>query len=159
MHAKVSQRVTNLVDAYRLASEDFWLPLSNFQTDLIALRRSMDSLVPGSASKYPLEPSTYAAQIEGLQKIIKQIQVSNERLDALRRVGDNIIDLLIEERGRSESEKGILKNEINTSIREVVGIAQNLINSCEQQQAAAKEHLSAAQKLQVSFVELEPTSL
>lgn len=149
MHTKVSQRVTNLVDAYRIASEEFWLPLSNFQSDLMALRRSMDSLVTGSSAKYPLEPSTYEMQIEGLQKISEEIKNSDKRLDDLRGVGDKIIDLLIEEKARSESEKGILKNEINSSIREVSGIANNLMNTCEQQKVSAKDHLYIAQKLQV----------
>ncbi|VUZ50157.1 unnamed protein product [Hymenolepis diminuta] len=148
MHTKVSQRVTNLVDAYRIASEEFWLPLSNFQSDLMALRRSMDSLVTGSSAKYPLEPSTYEMQIEGLQKISEEIKNSNKRLDDLRGVGDKIVELLIEEKARSESEKGILKNEINSSIREVNGIANNLMNTCEQQKVSAKDHLCIAQKLQ-----------
>lgn len=149
MHTKVSQRVTNLAEAYRLASEEFWLPLSNHQTELLALKRKIDSLVNGTSAKYPLEPSAYEEQIEGLQKISKEIEESNERLNNLRSIGDKIIDLLIEEKARGESEKSILKNEINSSIRETAGIAKNLLKVCEKQSSSAKENLSIATKLQV----------
>lgn len=149
LHAKVSQRLTSLVEAHRLASEEFWLPLSNFQGDLIALRRSADTVISGRASRLPLEPSTYASQIEALQNIQKQHEDSGERLNVLRGVGNKIIALLIDEAARSEGEKSILKKEINNAIQEVSAIAQNITTTCEQQLVAAKDHLATAQKLQV----------
>ncbi|VDM16562.1 unnamed protein product [Hydatigera taeniaeformis] len=151
LRAKVSQRLTSLVEAHRLASEEFWLPLSNFQGSLIALRRSMDAVASGHVARLPLEPSTYTSQIEALQDIQKQHEGSSERLDALRGVGNKIINLLIDERARSEEEKSILKKEINNAIREVSAIAQNITTTCEQQLLAAKDHLVTAQKLQTDL--------
>ena len=150
MHSKVSQRLTNLVEAHRLASEQFWLPLSNFRTDVIDLRRAMDALISGGASKHPLEPSTYTAQIEELQNIKAQLQSFNGRLNALKEVGDKIIDLLVDEKRRSEAEKSPLKNEINSAIREVSGLARSIEAACEQHQVAVKDHLSTAKNLQVN---------
>ncbi|CDS39395.1 Spectrin alpha actinin [Echinococcus multilocularis] len=151
LQTKVSQRLTNLVEAHRLASEEFWLPLANFQGDLIALRRAMDAVISGGAPRLPLEPLTYTSQIEALKNIGKQHGDSGERLNALQDVGNKIINLLIDETARSEGEKGILKKEINNAIREVSAIAQNITTTCEQQLVTAKDNLSTAQKLQTDM--------
>lgn len=149
MHSKVSQRLTNLVEAHRIASEEFWLPLSNFQSDLIALRRSMDALITGGASGHPLEPSTYITQTEVLQDMEKQLEDFHGRLNVLKGVGDKIIDLLIDEKRRSEGEKSILKNEVNSAIREVSSLVRNIQAVCDQQRTAVGGHLLTAQNLQV----------
>ncbi len=147
MHAKVSQRLTNLVDAHRLASEEFWLPLANLQGDLAAARRSIDALVAGGVSRQPLEPTTYAAQLEGLKRVSEQLVDADKRLSSLRGVGDRIIDLLMGET-RGEEEKA-LRNEITSVLREVAMMARDVTASCEHQKMVAADHLTTAQTLEV----------
>uniref|UniRef100_A0A5K3FG96 KASH domain-containing protein n=1 Tax=Mesocestoides corti TaxID=53468 RepID=A0A5K3FG96_MESCO len=151
MHTKVFQRLTNLVEAHRLASEEFWLPLSNIQGDLITARRSIDSLVSGGASIQPLEASTYEAQLKEIERVVSQLQTADQRLNELRNVGDRIIDLLIDEEGRNEEERSILKNEVNAALREVSVISEDVASACKRQKLISAANLTTAQNLKADL--------